>query len=433
MSKIHSSPVVQPRRMIKSFFKALLQYLAEELSRYLPITPEATRSSHNTSSHDSPCAIPGAWPEMYHDLASADIPAQTSTLTFDDTLHDEILASIARNIPGAWPTDCVQASSGQIWTSCVRQTTTECGRRVGSGQWGEWQQRTRLENGDSLGATEFSPILPRITPIGESSGTCLLAETSQNSAYSTFSAPESTTSSASNTGSEDTNDRQFGRSEISMTSSSVTSPSYACYDLRTASSTPTRAAGGFKKTQEFTAKSRMISQQIQTHLAATCEDTQMPSTTPHLYEGASVLAPSASAAEHSQETKVRKVKAGDIMSRKSWPILDKNRQIENWAADVPNEDVHHLTETDVFARRDRIPRGSLLSTSIHGKQSTRKTGAADEYDRCVGHEASALAAKIAASARAVDNVVSSFRENKNDEALRSRKEAWRLQPKRLSW
>lgn len=74
-----------------------------------------------------------------------------------------------------------------------------------------------------------------------------------------------------------------------------------------------------------------------------------------------------------------------------------------------------------------------MSTSIHNKQSTPKTGAADEYDNSVEHEACGVAANNAASAQAVDNVVSPFGEDENDAALRSREEAWRLQPKRLSW
>lgn len=322
--------------MIKSFFGALLQYLAGELSRYLPVTAEGTRPSLNISGHDSLRVVPGAWPGMYHDLASARIPAHTSTLTFDDTLHDEILARIARDIPGAWPTDCVQPSSGQIWPSCARQTTTECRRPVSSGQRGKWQQGVRLEKGIPLDATEFSPILSGSIPLGGSNDTCLLVESSQNIAYSTCPNRKGSIGSTNNTGSEDINDLQSRRSETSVTSSSVTSPSDTCYDFGTASSTPTRTAGGFKKTQEFTAKSRIVSQQIQAHLAANCEDTQMPSVTPYLYEGASILAPSASTAEHSQEAKVRKVRAGDMMSRKSWPILKKNKEIENWAGDVVN-------------------------------------------------------------------------------------------------
>lgn len=101
---------------------------------------------------------------------------------------------------------------------------------------------------------------------------------------------------------------------------------------------------------------------------------------------------------------------------------------------MARDSVNNLTEVDVFSKRDRIPRDLLLCASTRDdKQPTPERCAIDRIETCAERVDSGVAADSVAAMRGVNIQVSVFDEKETYESSKSLEEAWRLQPKRLSW
>ena len=220
-----------------------------------------------------------------------------------------------------------------------------------------------------------------------------------------------------------------------MTTPPATSPFDTYYfDSETPSPTPRKSAGRSKKTQEFTDESRMVSQKIQADLAGNYEEYPALPTTPHVYKSKPIPLHFPQAAGHSRTTKAADMGAEGVMRSKSCPVSKTTRKVEYWLQDVAKDSVTSLTEEDVFGKRDRIPRDSLLCVSAKDdKQPMPETCAIDQIEACAAHVYSEAAADGVAAMRGVKLQGSVFDEKKTYESSKSLREAWRLQPKRLSW
>jgi len=435
IQKLNSSLIMHSQKISTSFFGAVLQHAAEELSHYLSFTPDAKQLTPGDTLHDSLHVMPGAWPEVLANATSVSIEAQTSPLIADDTPSEEELAAIIHEIPGAWPSDCIHILSGQPLTSRHIQVSVECARPVRNGQYGKWQQGTRLERGIPLGSFEFLSTTSRATSLDITSGTSLVIDSRGSAAYPECLSARSSLASTRSTSSGSINSSQLGTSETSMTTPPATSPFDTYYfDSETPSPTPRKSAGRSKKTQEFTDESRMVSQKIQADLAGNYEEYPALPTTPHVYKSKPIPLHFPQAAGHSRATKAADMGAEGVMPSKSCQVTKTARKVEYWVQDVAKDSVTSLTEEDVFSKRDRIPRDSLLCVSIEDdKQPMPETCAIDQIETCAARVNREAAADGVAAMRGVKLQGSVFDEKKTYESSKSLKEAWRLQPKRLSW
>ncbi|KAK5100799.1 hypothetical protein LTR70_001300 [Exophiala xenobiotica] len=364
--------------------------------------------------------MPGTWPEVTTNATSVSIEAQTSPLIVEDTPSDEELAAMIHEIPGAWPSHCIHLLSGQPLTSRQNQISAECGRPVRNGQYGKWQQGTRLERG---------------IPLDVTSGTSLVIDSRGSATYSECLSARSSLTSTRSTSSGSINSSHLGTSETSMTTPPATSPFDTYYfNIETPSPTPRKSAGRSKKTQEFTDKSRVVSQKIQADLAGHYEEFPALPTTPYVYKGKPIPLHLPQAAGHSRATEAADTGVEGVMPSKSCPVSKTARKVEYWVQHVAKDSVTSLTEEDVFSKRDRIPRDSLSCVSTKdGKQPMPEGCAIDQIEICAARVNSEAAADGVAAMRGVKLQGSVFDEKKTYETSKSLKEAWRLQPKRLSW